>query len=129
MLYKPTGCERCRSLAVYFKRVALRFWEMGLSSKVQACRIEVTADLSSLMPGIEVGALPVVVLLRGGEDPQQPYMYYTGLGKPQAMMRWVQENAEGVGELGELPHLNEEEKGRYKEQIVARERWREEREL
>ena len=47
-------------------------------------------------------------------------MYYTGVGKPQAMMRWVEANA-GVGDLGELPHLDEEEKGRYKEQIEARE--------
>ena len=126
MLYKPSGCERCRSLAVYFKRVALRFWEMGLSGRVQACRMEVTPELGRLMPGVEVGSLPVVVLLGGGEEPGPPYMYYTGVGKPQPLMKWVEENAEGVGPLGELPHLNDEEKGRYKEQIVARERRREE---
>lgn len=35
-------------------------------------------------------------------------------------MKWVEENG-GVKNLGELPHLNEEEKVRYKEQIKVRE--------
>ena len=65
MLYKSKGCEKCNSLAVYYKRVALRFWEMGLSTKIDVCRMEVTEGINLLLPGVELGSLPVVLLLQG----------------------------------------------------------------
>ena len=73
---------------------------------------------------MELGKLPVVMLLPAGRKDGTPYLYYTGIGKVLPMMRWVEENSGTEFELEELAHLNDEEKVRYKEQIVVRERER-----
>lgn len=33
MVYKSTHCDKCKSLSVYYKRVGLRFWELGESTR------------------------------------------------------------------------------------------------
>ena len=45
MLYKETGCEGCMSLAVFYKRVALRFAELGLGSKVVVTRLNLGSNV------------------------------------------------------------------------------------
>ncbi|GMH71087.1 hypothetical protein TrRE_jg11127 [Triparma retinervis] len=133
MMYKETGCDGCMSLAVFYKRVALRFAELGLGSKVVVTRLDLGSEewggggkltKPDYLPGVELGKLPVVMLLPAGRKDGTPYLYYTGIGKVLPMMRWVEENSGTEFELEELAHLNDEEKVRYKEQIVVRERER-----
>ncbi|GMI46274.1 hypothetical protein TrCOL_g323 [Triparma columacea] len=136
MLYKETGCEGCMSLAVFYKRVALRFAELGLGSKVVVTRLDLGSNewggggkltKPEFLPGVELGKLPVVMILPAGRKNTTPYLYYTGIGKVLPMMKWVEENSGTEFELEELAHLNDEEKVRYKEQIVVRERERKRR--
>jgi len=112
-----------------------RFAELGLQDNVVVCRLHVGSEAwgggrrlgVEVLPGLELGKLPVVTMLPAGRK-DTLYLYYTGIGKVLPMMRWIEENGNTGVVLEELAHLNDEEKGRYKEQIVVRERERKRRE-
>jgi hypothetical protein len=66
------------------------------------------------------GNLPLLVMLPAFNK-QEPWSFFSGIGKPQEIMKWVQKHACIPFELPNLPHLTEEQRVLYKEQIRERE--------
>lgn len=121
-------CEACFNFAVYYKRMAGRFKELKIRSLVVA-RMDITRETPPPHLNILTGHLPEVVMLPANAK-HAPWQYYSGVGKVQEMMLWVQAQASISFELPNLPHLNNEQVKLYKEQIrereIAREQKREE---
>jgi hypothetical protein len=112
------ACEPCAYFAVYFKRVAERLSEL----RVQSLRI-VRMDVGLHVPPANLlgeGQLPQVIILPA-YNKREPYAYFSGVGKPQEMMKWVHQHADITFELAHLPHLTEEQRLLYKQQIRDRE--------
>jgi hypothetical protein len=134
MIYKGKGCSNCDAFSVYYKHVSKRFAEHeNTKNVVVAARLDLSSDewgsdessklVSDLGVALELGKLPVLLLFPRFQK-ALPY-YYTDIGKPLQIMKWIGSICEI--EMGELPHLNAEEVALYKEQIVAREKRRVER--
>lgn len=128
MLHAHSGlCEQCGHFAVYFKKLAERFAELGLDSLVVA-RIDVSTESPpASLKLIGEASLPTMVMLSAGAK-QPPWQFYSGVGKVGPMMKWTHQQAGIPFNLPNLPHLTEEQKGLYKEQVRERERIRTERE-
>jgi len=121
ILFHEEGCEACAALTVYYKKMAERFASLKIPSLVIA-RFDVTKETPPL-DGLIAGPLPVVVLLPA-HDKRPPFRFYSGLGKVQPMMRWVQASSDVSFELPELCHLDPSEIEAYKHQVTERERRR-----
>jgi len=119
LLLYAAECESCFHFAVYFKRMAARFKALGVDSLVIA-RMDVTHKAPPAELNLIQGPLPVVVMLPAGAK-HPPFAFYSGVGKVQEMMRWVQAQASVHFEMPNLPHLDEEQRVLYKEQIRQRE--------
>jgi thiol-disulfide isomerase/thioredoxin len=121
LLLHAKNCEACYHFAVYFKRMAKRFEALGIPSLTIA-RMDVTTETPpaelSMIPSM--AALPLVLLL-SADHKRPPWNFYTGVGKMQTMMKWVQEFASIPFELPNLPHLTEADRVLYKEQVRERE--------
>ena len=102
--------------------MAHRFKELKISSLVIS-RMDVTDESPPANLNLLVGELPILVLLPavGGELSKPLPIFYSGVGKVQAMMKWVQKFASIPFELPNLPHLNEEQVKMYKTQVRERE--------
>jgi hypothetical protein len=85
--------------------------------------MDVTDESPPANLNLLVGELPILVLLPavGGELSKPLPIFYSGVGKVQAMMKWVQKFASIPFELPNLPHLNEEQVKMYKTQVRERE--------
>ncbi len=118
LLFHSDDCENCGAMAVYYKRVALRFHELGIKSVVVA-RYDLTWQPTPRAT-FNVQSLPSMVMLPAYEK-FPPYKYYSGVSRVQSIMEWVHENAAIKFDLPELPQFNEEDKRLYKEQIRERE--------
>ena len=128
IFFHKENCVGCSNLAVYYKFVSSRFFEMNISSVVVA-RLDISSPAWSelgvstltniFLPDVDVAKLPSILLLPSNRK-TSPYMYFSGLGKTQPIMRWVEQNAGIKFDLGELPHLNDGDKILYKEQIEER---------
>jgi thiol-disulfide isomerase/thioredoxin len=119
LLLYAKECESCFHFAVYFKRMAARFKALGIESLVIA-RMDVTHKAPPAELHLLQGPLPVLVMLPAGAK-HPPFAFYSGVGKVQEMMHWVQAQATIPFEMPNLPHLNEEQRVLYKEQIRQRE--------
>ena len=102
--------------------MAHRFKELKISSLVIS-RMDVTDESPPANLNLLVGELPILVLLPavGGELSKPLPIFYSGVGKVQSMMKWVQKFASISFELPNLPHLNEEQVKMYKTQVRERE--------
>ena len=121
ILFHEEGCEDCAALTVYYKKMAERFASLKIPSLVIA-RFDVTKETPPL-DGLIAGPLPVVVLLPA-HDKRPPFRFYSGLGKVQPMMKWVQASSDIAFDLPELCHLDPSEIEAYKHQVTERERRR-----
>ena len=121
ILFHAEGCEKCAALTVYYKKMAERFKALHIPSLVIA-RFDVTRATPPL-DGLIAGPLPVIVLLPA-RDKRPPFRFYSGLGKVQPMMKWLQASSDIRFDLPELCHLDPSEIGAYKEQVTAREKRR-----
>ena len=121
ILFHEEGCEACAALTVYYKKMAERFASLKIPSLVIA-RFDVTKETPPL-DGLIAGPLPVVVLLPA-HDKRPPFRFYSGLGKVQPMMKWVQASSDIAFDLPELCHLDPSEIEAYKHQVTERERRR-----
>lgn len=132
LLLHARGCEPCAHFAVFFKRVAERFADLAVPS-LRIARMDVTeATPPARLNLLGHGNLPSLVMLPAFGK-HEPWSFYSGVGKPQEIMRWVAAQAAVPFTLPNLPHLTEEQKVLYKEQIREREEYldaraREERE-
>ena len=122
LLLHAKGCETCSHFAVYFKRMANRFKELGIKS-LRIARMDVTDEAPPVHANLMVGELPILALLPAiVDDTEKPTpIFYSGMGKIQQMMKWVQQHVVIPFELPNLPHLNEEQVKLYKEQVRERE--------
>ena len=125
MIHTSKNCELCANFAVYYKHVGLRFHELGIDISVAELDLgddEKWAEyLGARMRELDLGNLPRLVLFgRGPREP--PFKYFSGFGKTKAIMDWTGKQL-GL-DLGDLAHLNDEDKARFKEQVTAREKAR-----
>jgi hypothetical protein len=121
ILFHEEGCEACAALTVYYKKMAERFASLKIPSLLIA-RFDVTKDTPPL-DGLIAGPLPVVVLLPA-HDKRPPFRFYSGLGKVQPMMKWIQSSSDIAFDLPELCHLDPSEIEAYKHQVTEREKRR-----
>ena len=130
-------CEPCSHLSVYYKRMAQRFQALDIPSLVIA-RMDVSDEAPPAELNLMIADLPIVVLLQAssnqeGSDSSRgkegPFAFFSGVGKVQVMMKWVQEHAAIPFELPNLPHLDEKQVEMYKTQVREREEAMEEKRL
>ena len=132
LLLHAQACESCAHLAVYFKRMALRFKDLNIPSLVIA-QMDTTEETPPANLRLLNSELPIIALLPavkssgdGGGDGYAkvpPFLFYSGLGKVTSMMKWVQQHSTIPFELPNLPHLTEEQKVLYKQQVREREEY------
>lgn len=119
LLLHAKSCETCAHFNVYFKRMAQRFQDLQVNSLVIA-----QMDVSHVTPPPEynmmVGALPLLIMVPANAK-YPPWTYFSGVGKVQAMMKWIHAHASIPFTLPNLPHLTEDQKIAYKEQVRERE--------
>jgi hypothetical protein len=103
--------------------MAARFKEYNIPSLVIA-RMDISEESPppelNLIPSQAV--LPLVIFLPA-DHKRPPWNYYTGVGKMQSMMKWIEKFASIPFELPNLPHLSEKEREMYKEQVREREEY------
>ncbi|RYH09855.1 hypothetical protein EON65_39880 [archaeon] len=121
LLLHAQECEKCAHFAVYFKRMAMRFGEMNLPTLTIA-RMDVTNDSPPAHYQLMVGPLPLMLMLPVGRK-HSPWTFYSGVGKVQQMMKWVQSNVGVDFTLPNLPHLTPKERELYKQQVREREEY------
>ena len=119
VLLHTKACERCSHFNVYFKRMAHRFKELAISSLVVA-QMDITNETPPAHLNMVNGELPILLMVPANNK-QPPFTYYSGVGKVQAMMKWVESFASIPFELPNLPHLSEKDRIAYKEQVRERE--------
>ncbi|KAJ1432618.1 hypothetical protein B484DRAFT_313858, partial [Ochromonadaceae sp. CCMP2298] len=119
LMLHAENSEACAHFAVYYKRMALRFGELGLPSLTIA-RMDVSQESPPASLNLMQGALPIMVMVPA-MDKGPPFTFFSGVSKVQQMMKWVQQQASIPIELGNLPHLSDLDKERYKEQVRERE--------
>lgn len=121
LLLHAKNCETCAHFNVYFKRMAQRFQDLAIPSLVIA-----QMDVTNVSPPAEynlmVGALPLLVMVPANAK-YPPWTYFSGVGKVQAMMKWIQAHASIPFHLPNLPHLTEEQRVAYKQQVREREEY------
>mmetsp|Transcript_36873 Transcript_36873/g.73380 ORF Transcript_36873/g.73380 Transcript_36873/m.73380 type:complete len:717 (+) Transcript_36873:43-2193(+) len=119
LLLHAQDCEPCSHMAVYYKRMADRFKELGIPSLTIA-RMDVSKESPPKEMNLMVGTLPILVMIPAS-DKNPPWTFYSGLSKVQPMMKWVHQEASIPFELENLPHLSDVDKQRYKDQVRERE--------
>ena len=122
LLLHAKSCETCSHFAVYFKRMASRFKDLDIKSLLIA-RMDVSDEAPPVHANLMVGELPILVLMPATiDDTEKPTpIFYSGVGKIQQMMKWVQNHVAIPFNLPNLPHLNEDQVKLYKEQVRERE--------
>jgi thioredoxin-like negative regulator of GroEL len=127
LLLHAKNCETCSHFNVYFKRMAQRFKDLAIPSLVIA-----QMDVTNVSPPAEynmmVGALPLLLMVPATAK-QAPWTYFSGVGKVQAMMKWIQQHVSIPFTLPNLPHLTEEQRVAYKQQVREREEYLEKKRL
>lgn len=117
------GCAPCAHMAVYYKKLAERFHDMGASETLLVARFD-ASDAHPPVGGLATaGELPVLVLFPAREK-RPPWRFFSGVAKVQPMMRWVAENADRSIDLPDLGHLPPEDRPLYRQQVEDRERAR-----
>lgn len=119
LLLHAKECESCSHFAVYFKRMALRFRDLGIDS-LEIARMDVSDDSPPAHLNLMIGPLPLLLMIPASAK-YPPWTFYSGLGKVQPMMKWVQQMASIPFEMPNLPHLTEQDRVAYKTQVRERE--------
>ena len=119
LLLHAKNCEPCTHFNVYFKRMAERFKELAIPSVLIAA-MDVTEETPPAYLNMINGPLPLLIIIPANMK-YPPWIYYSGVGKIQPMMKWIHEHASIPFELENLPHLSEKDKIAYKEQVRERE--------
>jgi thiol-disulfide isomerase/thioredoxin len=127
LLLHAKSCETCSHFNVYFKRMAHRFQELKISTLVIA-----QMDVSTVTPppqyNMMIGPLPLLLMIPANAK-YPPWTFYSGIGKVQPMMKWIEKHVSQQFILPNLPHLNEQQRQAYKEQVREREEYLEKKRL
>ncbi|CAM9811061.1 unnamed protein product [Discosporangium mesarthrocarpum] len=121
IMFHSQECERCSHMVPYYKRVGERFQDLGISTMVIAA-MDVTQETPPPKQGIHLPRLPAILLLPA-QDKGPPYRFFSGIGKVGPLMRWLEDHASLPFDLPTLPHLSEEEKPLFRQQVVEREEY------
>lgn len=105
--------------------MAQRFVDLQITSLVVA-RMDVTDDAPPPQLNLLQHTLPLLVLLPA-DDKSPPWNFYSGVGKVQTMMKWVEKFVSIPFTLPNLPHLTESDRIAYKTQVREREEYLEEK--
>jgi hypothetical protein len=105
--------------------MAQRFTDLKITSLVVA-RMDVTDDAPPPKLNLLQHPLPLLVLLPA-DDKFPPWNFFSGVGKVQTMMKWVEKHASIPFTLPNLPHLKESDRVLYKTQVREREEYLEEK--
>lgn len=119
LLLHTKSCETCSHFNVYYKRMAERFQALQISSLVIA-QMDVTDDAPPAHLNMLIGQFPLLLMVPA-QAKYPPWNYFSGVGKVQPMMKWVQKHASIPFDLPNLPHLTEKDRIAYKEQVRQRE--------
>jgi thiol-disulfide isomerase/thioredoxin len=119
LLLHAKNCEPCSHFNVYYKRMAQRFQEMKFPS-LMITQMDVTEETPPAQLNMINGPLPLLILLPA-DNKVAPWLFYSGVGKVQQMMKWIHANVAIKFELPNLPHLTESDRIAYKEQVRQRE--------
>lgn len=119
LLLHSDTCDKCFNFAVYYKRMAERFKAMAIPTLVVA-RMDCTEESPPAELNLLVGPLPLLLLFPASEK-HRPWLFYSGVGKVQQMMKWVHRHVSLPFPLPDLPHLKESDRVLYKQQIRERE--------
>ena len=98
--------------------MAERFQNLSVSTLTIA-RMDITDQTPPAELNMLVGPLPLILLVPAAEK-RPPWLFYSGVGKIQAMMKWVEAHASLPFALPELPHLKDSDKLLYKQQVSYR---------
>ena len=96
-------------------QMAERFSNLSIPTLVVA-RMDVTDEVPPKELSLLVAPLPLIVLFPAAEK-RPPWLFYSGVGKIQPMMKWVHQHVTHSFELPELPHLKDSDKILYKQQV------------
>eukprot|EP00903_Cladosiphon_okamuranus_P016612 g15324.t1 len=118
LMFHAEECEKCSNMVPYYKRVGERFLDLGIPSVLVAA-MDVTSETPPPEVAITLPTLPAIVLLPGDEK-QPPFRFFSGVGKVGPLMRWLQEHSSTPFELPALPHLSEEDKPLFRQQVRER---------
>ncbi|CAN0095020.1 unnamed protein product, partial [Scytosiphon promiscuus] len=119
LMFHAKECERCSNMVPYYKRVAERFVDLGISSVLIAA-MDVTSETPPPEVAITLPVLPAIVLLPG-DDKRAPFSrFFSGIGKVGPLMRWLQQHSSTSFELPALPHLHEADKPLFRKQVRER---------
>lgn len=99
--------------------MAARFKDLNIASLVIA-HMDITDEAPPAELNLLTGTLPELLMMPANAK-HAPWPYYSGVGKVQQMMYWVQEEASIPFDLPNLPHLTEANRVLYKQQIRERE--------
>lgn len=119
LLLHTKSCETCSHFNVYYKRMAERFQALQIPSLLVA-QMDVTDDAPPAHLNMLVGAFPLLLMVPA-QAKYPPWNYFSGVGKVQPMMKWVQKHSSIPFDLPNLPHLTEKDRIAYKEQVRQRE--------
>uniref|UniRef100_A0A7S3UPC4 protein disulfide-isomerase n=1 Tax=Heterosigma akashiwo TaxID=2829 RepID=A0A7S3UPC4_HETAK len=130
VLFTSKECESCSHMTPYYKRLGRRFAELeqeegGLGGgNVTVGVMDLADDTPPLgYATVLVADLPLVVLFPA-RDKGAPFRYYSGVSKVRPMMEWVAQHSGSGVVLPRLPHLNEEDRQLFKEQVREREEYK-----
>ena len=119
LLHASKGCESCAHFAVYFKRMAERLRELKVPT-LEIARMDTSDESPPAHLNLLVGPLPLLLMIPA-DNKHPPWNFYSGVGKVQPLMQWVQSQSTFHFDLPNLPHLSEKDKEAYKTQVRERE--------
>ena len=119
VMFHSQGCEGCGHMAVYYKRVGLRFRELGIKSLVVA-RMDVTDESPPPFLKLQLPSLPSLVMFPA-KDKGPPFRFFSGIAKVLEMMKWAHSEASVIFELPDHAHLNPADVVEFKIQVAERE--------
>eukprot|EP00752_Nemacystus_decipiens_P012627 g11183.t1 len=105
-------------LMFHAERVGERFLDLGIPSVLVAA-MDVTMETPPPELAITLPTLPAIVLLPGDEK-GPPLRFFSGVGKVGPLMRWLREHSSTPFDLPALPHLSEEDKPLFRQQVRER---------
>ena len=125
LLLYSTDTATSGHFIVYYKRLCKRLYETNTSGKLQCARMDVTLETPPIehINHLLVGrTLPLLVLFPAEVNREPPYRFYSGTSSIKNMMEWIAiQVTNPINISSSLPHLNEDEKERYKQQVTMRE--------
>jgi hypothetical protein len=117
LLHSPITCNACLHFAPYIKKVALRFYELQISS-LQFIHVNV----DELVPPswLRTNAKLPSLLLIPANDKNPPFRFFSGSGQVLPIMKWIQQHVSNQFELPPLAQFNEQDRELYKQQVKER---------